>query len=73
MASLLASLFKSWIGEQQANSNAVQLGAAKQALATESQANDQVKLAAKARDDFKPYTADAVSKLQPGSDPNFRD
>lgn len=73
LATLLASLAKAWLGEQQANSNAIALGASKQALASEEQANAIEAKAANARSDFKPYTAEQVRDLPPGSDPNFRD
>jgi hypothetical protein len=73
LATLLASLAKAWIGEQTANSNAISLGEQKQALSTETQANVIIQQANNSRDSFKPYTADSLSNIKPGTDANFRD
>jgi hypothetical protein len=73
LASLLSGLAKSWLAQQQAEADAQQVGANKQAAATESQANVLVTQAQQARDAVKPLTAGELQDIKPGTDPDFRD
>ena len=73
LVELLSGLAKAWFAQQQQEADAQQVGADKQAAATESQANALVTVAQTARDTVKPLTAIDVSNIKPGTDPDFRD
>ena len=73
LVAILSGLAKSLLGQVQAENDAQQVGATKQAQASESQANEVVKQVLDVRAEFKPYTADKLHDIKPGTDANFRD
>jgi len=69
LTNLLVGFYKAWQAEQDAR----QVGADKQATATETQAKVKVDEAIKASDAIRPLTADELRQHDATNDPDFRD
>jgi len=69
LTTLLSGLAKAWFAEQ----DVVNSGVEKQQLADQVQVNAQITQAQTLRDSYVPITAEQLSNIKPGSDPNFRD